>query len=152
HTDMQLRHMFVIASNLNTVEQVGGEVALRRGGCDGDDSLACAGWFAGDRKGRVEGGAGGDADGNPLQPRAVPRGLHGVSLRYRQHARDVAHVEDAGAKTWPDALDLMRARIIAREYRALGGFDGDHLHRGPSRLWGARQCRGGGGGPGGPQP
>src|SRR6478736_5226558 len=114
--------------------QDGGEVALAERRDDHDDQLPGVLGALAELDRGVHGGAGGDADEQPLLLRGPARdGDGGVGVHVDDLVVDVG-VEDLRDEVRPDALDLVRAGLAAVEDRRLGRLDAHDLHAGLALL------------------
>src|SRR5207247_2017216 len=111
------------------VKQVGGEIALAGVGEDGEHHGAPA-ELPRDADRRRARRAGGDADQKPLEARQRARVLDGLLVRDRDHLVVDGSVEDLGHEARADPLDVVKARLAARQHGRRGRLDGVDGHVG----------------------
>mmetsp|Transcript_21254 Transcript_21254/g.54122 ORF Transcript_21254/g.54122 Transcript_21254/m.54122 type:complete len:357 (+) Transcript_21254:252-1322(+) len=113
----------------------GGEVALAEGGDDAHDGLALVLGAGGELLGRPDRRARRDAAHDALGLRERLRGGDGVVVGHLQHLVDHAQVGVARHEARADALDLVRALVLAaREHGAAHGLERHELALGLERL------------------
>src|SRR5213079_3311132 len=116
---------FVPAGPASTLEQVGGDVALAGVGEEYDDRLAREGGEGGERKGGVQGSAGGDAGDDALLAGKAAGAREGILIGDGDHLVDDRAVQDGGNEPDTDAGHLVGAGRPAGQDRRPRGFDGD---------------------------
>eukprot|EP00964_Phaeocystis_antarctica_P049540 scaffold28733_cov75-Phaeocystis_antarctica.AAC.6 len=113
----------------------GGEVALAEGGDDAHDGLALVLGAGGELLGRPDRRARGDAAHDALGHRERARGGAGVVVGHLHHLVDEAEVGVARHEARADALDLVRALVLAaREDGAAHRLERHELALGLERL------------------
>ena len=116
------------------LEQGRGEVALAEAGDDENNALAGIFWTASHPDGGRDGGPGRNAAEHSLLGGHSPRHGHGILSGYLDDLVEEAGVGVAGDETGPDALDLVRTGLAAREDGGLLGLDRHNLERRIERL------------------
>src|SRR3979490_2128768 len=134
HPDWPCERRIVVPAPLQSLEQRGREIALGEGRHDHDDRLARHAVARPDPAGGAARRPRRDAARNSLVAREGAGGFERLLAGHRRDFVDDRAIENVGNESRPDALDLVRAGLPARQDRALGRLDRDDAQRRPARL------------------